>query len=815
MDAHRKYNEATTKTGESLKSIATSSMIQDLSSLSLPEINQLVDLVARVAPAGNVPSMILNGLARLPGRRLPKNVIKRDINLLFKGIEQTLWDRAIYSAFFAGPAAIIWAYQNLLRLAGKDLDASFPEGAWQFYADYALRDDTARHANETHGFDTALKQHQIRLSPVDRVAAWVMAAVDNLHQYDRLLANEWRERVYAYTLSELTADRDDDAHYRQLYRQWEQLRPYSRGPDVNPNDDYPAYRRRKFDQFLEAQMTSLPDSLRREWQSKVKELERRQLAGYQRQMSILTYLQPDSYSETRRPIPLSQAHVGIIYRNVYYLLPICRPGTEEPVDATTVRQQIAALLNQPDDRPPARLNTLATVKRAYLPNLFSQLNRPLCEGLTLLRRAPIWLNLERQPAALPLAALRRAERGVGDHALTIFDTGRTFVFDQSHIFFDGAWGAAVAEILTNEALAWAVYLHTLPPAEPQQPPTVPTLPLTAEDKMLIAAAPQAAPEAWAETDAIDLKSVQRLRRLFKQRNDLIRLTVNDLLVLYRAIHAAAYQTGPLVAEQLAQLAQDDIAQEIAKTTLEAIENESQINPAILIPIDASKRSPRDRLFPMTFEVPLAELDLLNLHRQTMAALNQYRQADQERTIAFAQFEQIQRTYLRVLAGFGELLSRAKEIAVAGESGSVSSIKLLAHIPKPLQHLLDKIPKHFDILNDIIKGREVISNIGAVAPGSTLTRFLTAKDDNEKKSLCWGVLTDAEGIMRITLRDFRPHVAQLKEIGEMDIAHLITQDYLDAYALGFNNFIRDLQQITLTSRETLARRPTRPRVEASK
>jgi hypothetical protein len=70
---------------------------------------------------------------------------------------------------------------------------------------------------------------------------------------------------------------------------------------------------------------------------------------------------------------------------------------------------------------------------------------------------------------------------------------------------------------------------------------------------------------------------------------------------------------------------------------------------------------------------------------------------------------------------------------------VGSIKLLAYMPAPLQRLLDNIPGRFDVLNDIIKGREVFSNVGAVAKTSTLTRFITAKDDNDKKTLAWGVI----------------------------------------------------------------------------
>jgi hypothetical protein len=137
----------------------------------------------------------------------------------------------------------------------------------------------------------------------------------------------------------------------------------------------------------------------------------------------------------------------------------------------------------------------------------------------------------------------------------------------------------------------------------------------------------------------------------------------------------------------------------------------------------------------------------------------------------------------------------------GEGASVGTIKLLAHMPTPLQRLLDQIPGRFDILNDIIKGREVFSNVGAVAPSSTLTRFITAKDDNDKKTLAWGVITDAQGVMRISLRDFRPHVGLLVAIGRKDLAVRIAQDYLDTYAHGLNAYVRDLRRITLASRET--------------
>ncbi|HID53537.1 MAG TPA: hypothetical protein EYP41_16085, partial [Anaerolineae bacterium] len=117
-----------------------------------------------------------------------------------------LRNRLVYGLFYWGPAKFLEAYQRLLKLAGKDLAASFPEGTWQFYVGYALRDDTARHTCETRGFDATLCQYDIQLSAVDRVTAWTMAAIYALRQYDDLLANEWRERVYTHTLHQVAVE---------------------------------------------------------------------------------------------------------------------------------------------------------------------------------------------------------------------------------------------------------------------------------------------------------------------------------------------------------------------------------------------------------------------------------------------------------------------------------------------------------------------------------------------------------------------------------------------------------------------------------
>ncbi|HNB54528.1 MAG TPA: hypothetical protein PK530_21455, partial [Anaerolineales bacterium] len=175
MEALAEYRQASLKTATQLKALAASDAFRSISHLSLPEIEAVSDLIAQIVPAGNIPAMILTNLAHLPGRRVPLVAAQRDIDLLFKGVAQML-DRAVYTAFFAGPAAVLWGYQNLLKLAGKNPDSAFPNGVWQFYVEYALREDSARHANETHGFYTALHQYKIALSETDQITAWVLAA---------------------------------------------------------------------------------------------------------------------------------------------------------------------------------------------------------------------------------------------------------------------------------------------------------------------------------------------------------------------------------------------------------------------------------------------------------------------------------------------------------------------------------------------------------------------------------------------------------------------------------------------------------------
>jgi len=797
--------ESETQSGETqdLKQILNAVSAVDQIELSESEIEGIVNQLSRVMPAGDIPGVITSGLARLRERHILSESADSDVNWI-SGKLKPILDRATYLGVFAGPASAIWVYQNLLELAGKTTADAFPDGLWQFYCEYALREDTARHTNESCGFDTILNAHDIYLDQVDRVSAWVMAAVHTLHQYNDLLENEWRERVYTHLIREVTTDLPDAARYETIYKSWRNHLPYHRDRDVGFDETYPEYRRRKFDLFFAEITKGIPDTYRKLWKERVRDLEETDLPRYQQQMTILAQLVPGTYREERRQIELTKAQIALIFQGVYYLFPVCQEDGA-PVDVETVRSWVAAIFTSPVKGNPFQLTYFPGMHRVALAEFLKKSKNPEIHELKLLENVPIVINCDRRDPEQSLSALRRAERGIGSHPLTLIDTGRTMVFDQSHIFFDGAWGAALAEIMTNEATSWGVYLYTLQAAQPAKkiPETI-NISLTDRDLDLIQKLPRVEQEAWAESPAIKIKAILALRKMFKRRSDLIGLTVNDLLVLYRGIHTALYQPSNKLLDELSGYILKLAGDKTALAAIQALKQswESQrINPSILIPVDASEQSPRERVHPLGFEVPLADLDLLALHQQVVAALNTYWNARGDRHASYQEFDRLQREYLTTIAAFGGVFNKAKAIAATGESASLGTLKLLAHLPKPLQHWLDSISTQVDVLNDLIKGNEVFSNVGAVVPTSTLTRFLSAKDDNEKKDLVWGVLTDAEGIMRVTLRDFRPHVHLFVETGFQDMANLITQDYLDSYAEGLNLFVTDLRRITVASRET--------------
>jgi hypothetical protein len=841
--------------------------IQELTQLTLPEIRELEQEVSRVLPAGNLPAFILSGLVSLKERHITSDRVRRDLNALLQGVN--LLPQGLYGLFIAGPAAVLYGYQKLLRLAGKDIDHAFPQGTWQFYLEFGLREDSARHTNETMD---PLSTDSTRADDEAQAAAWVLAAIEMLTQYETLLAVDWQERVMLRIIQEIVDEEDSAVNMseapqlKRIARTWSAQRPYHR-----PSGDVPylTYRQEIFERFLAEHLATLPAAVQTRIRQRYAEREAQELTAYQKQMSILASLRPAQYQDHKVRLPLWRAAIGFIWQGRTYILPafqrdaqgspLCQPADPDvktmplysladgtlcdaqrrplQVDADgTVRYAEMERTSEvhPTDKDPV----LGTLKRtsdetvlAWVKGILGQqaatfreasfrfpegsqsdidlllvqaprsqqaaLRAKLPEStqaaIEALHRAPILINWDPRPSALPLALIRQAHRGVGDHALTIFRTEESLIFDQSHIFFDGMWGIAVAEILTDHARhayrrltqrRIRVRAGTPKPLMFDAPPAV-----IAEIQHHVQ--PR---EAAAESNAVDMKSFARLRTWLRQRG--VRLTVNDILVLARFIHATAYEPSGKVKQALRGF-QRTVTRSTYETVTQAIKESlttlRETNPALLIPMDASNVSPQERLFPTTFRNPLTKIPAL--YSQARDRYLAYHETPNKAN--WRAFDHARRELLAHLKTFGQLLDTVKAVTMRGESFNTATIRLLGHLSPSMQYLLDSIPQRIGMLNEIIKGNEVFSNVGRVAQGSTLRRFTSAKDDGESKVLVWGILTDDQNVMHISLRDFRKFVPLLLALereeapGAENLAHLLAQDYLDSYVTTLNHLVKTL------------------------
>jgi hypothetical protein len=821
-----------------LTKIDDSTLFQ-LSELTLPEIQSIKEEIAQIFPAGNLPAFVLSGLIQLKGRIINAGQVKQDLTALMRGIG--LVPQGLYGLFVAGPAAVLYAYQKMLQLAGKDVSSAFPQGTWQFYLQFGLREDTARHANETVGFQQALA------APPDAsmAAAWVCAALELMYSYDELLAADWSERV----MLRLIADEASQAGlasrkpFEKLVSDWNRARPYHR---PSSSVAYVSHRQEIFQRFAQERLKALPAKARANVQRRYQERQSNELGAYQEQMTILAALEPNRFEERKEPVPLWQAFVAVVWQEHTFLLPACqqdehssplcfpahsdapvplyvlpeaglcdaerRPlvadragrvyyqqnsqwmGNLRPPTAEAVKGWATTILSTASWGDASDLDLqLAAAPRAGQAPLRKELPEASLAELAALRRAPVVINWDGASASLPLAHIRRNRRGIGDHALTIFRTDQSFVFDQSHIFFDGMWGLAVAEILTDGAIhayRRLVNLAVIPsPAAP--------LALSAPTETLARISSQVRRnEADAESGAVNIRRLVKLCQMLQQRG--ARLTVNDVLILCRFVHAVRYAPSRQVREAIQQLQNRSYLHE-ARAAWESVTatlaRYRETNPALLIPMDASNVSPKERIFPTTFRNPLVKIE-----EQLAEAQQRYADYQAHRTAeAWSAFDRSRRDLLAYLKAFGELLDAVKAVTMRGESFNTATIRLLAHLPATLQHVLDQVPQRIGVLNEIIKGNEVFSNVGRVAPGSSLTRFISAKDDGESKELVWGVMTDDQGRLRVSLRDLRPFVPLLLAMGETGTADLLAQDYVTSYVNTLDELVNGLSDMVAARR----------------
>ncbi|MDM8521282.1 hypothetical protein QUF64_14650 [Anaerolineales bacterium HSG6] len=843
------YKDAVKATLYTLKDAVSTQDLTLYSNRPTEEVEALQKEVANVVPAGNIVALVTSSLAGLRGRKLPDNQAQSDVSALLRGIE--VLPRTVFGTFFVPTAAILSAYQTLLTLTGKDQESAFPNGLWQFYLEFAMREDSANHANETIGFQTALTRYSLNLDSVNQLAAWVCAASQIYFQYDDIILNDWREQVYLNLFEEVVNEvgLGEKLQFQRLQKSWATQKPYQRGHDTSQDENYALYRRRRFDNFIESRLKFLPPEHQQTISDRYKTRMDEELHAYQEQMTILSTLNPERYREVRQPLSLWQTKVGVILNGSYYLIPACytdqagRPilfqdttpnapfyalrvdshgrmysqqghvlgvarsgqvydgkqqlhGYLRPAHYQTIRQQIAAIYQQAKNRPSTEMLTLPEfdqqllqVGRTEQDRARSQLDKK--DQLAALKTAPILINWDEQSADKPLAYIRKGKRGVNDNPLTIFHTDQSMIFDQSHIFFDGIDGLAISEILTGEAISWAVYFTNLSTPEPSAMPIQP-LQLTHEP-VLENFTQVSTIEISGESLTINLTNLNRLRKqLPKHHFKKKKPTVNDFLILYRCKFGFEYQFSEEIEAYLTELESTG-----SRQALEAVNLVRNItaklqsnNPSILIPLSAAGVKPRDRLYPTTFRNPFGEI--WGGHYKTVTMLDRY--LAMPNPINWSKFADSRGAFLTQLSYFIDLLDAYKRVALQGGSTSTATMKLLAHLPNAFREILNEIPERIDVLNEVLKGEEVISNVGRVANGSSITRFISAKDDNENKTLVWGVVSDNNDNLCLSLRDFRPYIAAFAKIDRLDIAQLVVDHLVESFAVGFNTFINSLLDI---------------------
>ena len=301
----------------------------ELTRMNLDEVTELAEDVARVLPAGNVVTMVFSQLSSIKGKHVTDNQTRQMMGLLKQGMS-TFMDKATYLAFYTTPSILIQGYQQLLELAGQDPSAAFPNGTWQFYLEFGLREDTARHACETRGLQWAIQQEGLAVDEADQLAAWLLANAWLIEHYDYFIWEEWRERILLNKLSEFLG-------YPRISAKWAIRRPYAvpNGVDM----DYITYRQGAFHAFI---MEALSTKLREKQANQTlhgwyqdETLLHDERVRYRNQMSICSTLEPHDFSDQRFALPLAQSQIAVFYNGDYYFVPVVHNG--ERLDITTMR----------------------------------------------------------------------------------------------------------------------------------------------------------------------------------------------------------------------------------------------------------------------------------------------------------------------------------------------------------------------------------------------------------------------------------------------------------------------------------------------
>jgi hypothetical protein len=740
-------------------------------------------------------------------------------------------NQVLYYILIAIPAVILEGFQRIRTTVTRQT-REYPRGSWQYYLGWKLREDLAHHTVETQGYHI---DRPAEASELDDLTAWIMTTIQFVWGYEELMGVIWDESIMLKLVEAAAEDcgMTNSPDFIRLQRQWEVLRPYG----APLNGTYADVRRAAFENFIRPKRAMLPREAQEWITDGYERLAATKRVGYQKQMSLLAKVIANRYMDEKDSIPLWDARIGLIVRGRYYLLDIAAHDEDgypvvyghgggrwrlqfrdgEPIDetgeqlilegeqlyrlrdhkwagyldmtsASRIEWQLQQILSEtaPEIRHPEMATDvlLAETPRSSQRRLRGLLPAESREELRQLSNAPVIINWDAGASEDWLAKLRRAQRGIGDHALTIRRTDKTFIFDQSHVFFDGTWSLAMAEVFTSAAVQWCRRIITITPSEST---AVQPLRLQANDTFRKAAEDlRQTPEVTAETTIFEFISlVSQLRTMLSSRG--AQLTINDLLIITRIFHAAHYIPTPSVQREIdafAEGARSPAEKRAVQAIKRSLERGRITNPALLIPVDASVTDPQERIFPITFRNLVLADNLVWVWDNTWDAYQAYRRIEPPDTPegiqALKNFALKRALLIGNLIAFSHVLAANKNVGLRGDSLNIAILKMLVGLPPFVQHILNYIPEQFSVLNEVIKGDEVYSNVGRVAQKSSLTRFMSAKDDGNTKALVWGIMSDDQNRLIITMRDFRPHVKPLIAADRTDLAQRMAQDYLTTY-----------------------------------
>lgn len=666
------------------------------------------------------------------------------------------------------------------------------EPLFQAFAKKALRDDAARFSVECVYPSPALH------GETSLLAGCIFTVAQLLHHYADLLACEWDNRMYARDLASsvpsgqsgasphgpigrITIEPSEDmfadlaAYVRAYERALEERR--QRCAQLFANSGY--------DAALQAHIR------RRE----------KGLPAYQRQMSLLQSLRPGRHQDVPVPIPVDKLNIAVRKGNRYVLIPVYVPdqgratGSYRMISKEEIRGYAEYIGEMPDEGPISLNPSLPRIPRRYQHGVRKRYIPEVLEKLEVLASAPVVINWNIHDASRNLSSIRQTQRGGNDQPLTLIRTERGMVFDFSHILFDGLWASRVAHYIMHFTISITNGLELEDTAAAAKEPPVLDTPADRQEESfplaVLAARPdrvqtvqleldvdskeREAPhtdklvhEVSAELDGIELKSLTAPLQLMNQHG--VKITINDLLLLARMLHAKTYRPSMQVEQALACLSDPKEARSAVRLWRQRMEKERQCPPALLIPVDVTEHDPKERLYMTSIrpdDLPQGLLEqLAQLIRLRSARIN---------------------SFPTIMTGINERLAEAIlifrkkfNLALQGKSFSTKASRLFVASPYPMRDVGDWVTEQVKGLQTRVKGDELFSSLGQMPPWSTAIRFMSARSKGKAQQRVWGIMTDNQQRLMITLRDFHPLTVMLIRNGQGNLAASILQDYLNAF-----------------------------------